>query len=143
MGISRVGQRRMTAGSDRSANDQVVNLADVMNRLGGDQQLFVELAKLYLEDEPQLVETVRRSIEAAHWEEAHRLVHGAKGLAANFGAPAATSIGQRLENALAQRDLPAVDDLFPQFVEKLEDVSVALQAALSTLPDRSATRTAS
>jgi len=63
----------------------VVDLSAALERIGGDRQLFRELALIFVEDSPALLESLRASLAERNRALAERCAHGLKGIAANVG----------------------------------------------------------
>ena len=60
--------------------------------MAGDEKLYRELARFFLEDSPVLLAEVESALAGRDWEAAGRPAHSLKGIAANLG-------GLRLEAA--------------------------------------------
>jgi PAS domain S-box-containing protein len=95
-------------------------------RVGGDLPLLAELAGLFLEEYPQLLETARESLRRGEAAGAIAAAHQIKGLLAQFGAERARQQAlrletagreQRLEDAWAELDrlMEIMDRLQPEF----------------------------
>ena len=69
-----------------------------LRRLGGDEQLFQELATYFIEDSGELLKTIRIGIAANTVESIERAAHGLRGLAANFDAEQVVSIATTIED---------------------------------------------
>ena len=78
---------------DRPELDQAVALS----RMGGDQQLLREVAKLFLDDYPKLLATIQQAIRRGDARVLERSAHTLKGSVANFGAPECVRSALRLE----------------------------------------------
>jgi HPt (histidine-containing phosphotransfer) domain-containing protein len=61
-----------------------------LRRLGGDQRLYQELARLFLEDSPRLMQHIVAASQRESWAELQRGAHSIKGLAAGIGASVAS-----------------------------------------------------
>ena len=76
-----------------------------MERLGGDLDLFREIAGLYREDSPKLLSQIRTAVEGADAPALERAAHTLKGCVANFGAQAVVQAALRLERMGRAREL--------------------------------------
>jgi HPt (histidine-containing phosphotransfer) domain-containing protein len=112
----------MTQPTDRAdrtpliAGDQVMNLREAMQRLGGDEELLRELAEMFFEDAEALLGVVRAGhADPSQSQEVRRAAHSLKGLSSNFGAQrtmAAAFAVEKLAEASRLSELPpAVDEL--------------------------------
>lgn len=109
-----------------SAAHEIIDVDASMQRLAGDRELFAELAQMFSEDAPQLLEKLDRSIAAGDAATTRRAAHSLKGLAANFGARPCVSAALELELAGKTDQL---DDA-PQLLAALKSAVSALEAAL-------------
>lgn len=86
------------------AETAVLDVDASLKRLGGDRNILVELAKMFAEDSPGLIEAIKQGIQHASYSDAGRAAHSLRGLAANFGAARSIHRLRDLEAALAQGD---------------------------------------
>jgi HPt (histidine-containing phosphotransfer) domain-containing protein len=82
----------------------VLDVDASLKRLGGDRTILVELAKMFAEDSPGLIDAIEQGIQEEHYSDAGRAAHSLRGLAANFGAARLVHRLRELEVALAQGD---------------------------------------
>lgn len=85
-----------------AAETAVLDVDASLRRLGGDRNILIELAKMFAEDSPGLVDAIEQGIEQARYSDAGRAAHSLRGLAANFGAARLMHRLRELEAALAQ-----------------------------------------
>jgi HPt (histidine-containing phosphotransfer) domain-containing protein len=66
----------------------------MLTRLGGDEELAKQLAALFIEESPQMLERVRESVQQTDPDVVRRAAHAFKGSVANFveGGAAATAV---------------------------------------------------
>ncbi len=69
-------------------------------RLDGDSALLLELAALFIEDGPQLMQTLYDSLDAGELEASQRAVHSLQGVLVNFGAQRAIAQAERMSASL-------------------------------------------
>lgn len=84
------------SGSGRE-DEAPVNLVEMMERLGGDEELLRELVGLYVEDEGRLLEEIDRGIAVGDATAVRKAAHTLKGAVSNFCAPRAHAAAQALE----------------------------------------------
>ena len=85
-----------------SAETVVLDLDAALKRLGGDRNILVELAKMFAEDSPGLLDAIEQGIQQGRCSEAGRAAHSLRGLAANFSAARLMFRLRELEAALSQ-----------------------------------------
>jgi two-component system, sensor histidine kinase and response regulator len=108
-------------------NDSI-DLAALMDRLGGDRELLVELIGLYLEDEQALIDQVAAAVAAGDAQRLARAAHTLKGSVGNFCAAAAHGAAAALEAAARADRVDAATPLFDAMVSELEKVRDALRS---------------
>jgi two-component system, sensor histidine kinase and response regulator len=104
-----------------------LNRALILERLEGDSELLIELVQLFLEQAPQLIEAMRKSLQQGDMQGLARSAHSMKGAASNFLAHGTAGAASQLE-ADAKR-------------EDTESAKTAL-AALETIVERLTTELA-
>src|SRR3972149_8852820 len=90
--------KRVT-GSDSMPSDPVLDVEGTLARLGGDRELFAELAGYLLDDVPRLLGDVRAAVAAKDAAAVNMSAHALKGLVAGCGGGRAASVAQALEDA--------------------------------------------
>ena len=81
-----------------------------LNALDGQRALFSELAKIFCEDCPVLLQELQAAVDTGDADSARRLTHSLKGLAATFYAQPTLEWATRLEQAAAEGHLQAFVD---------------------------------
>jgi CheY-like chemotaxis protein len=109
-----------------------VDLEEVRERLGGDEELLREVVALFLEECPRLMSIIQQGVES---RDAARIAHAAhtlRGAAANLGARALSQAAQRLEALGRLGDLSHVEEIcsvLEQALERITPAFTALQAS--------------
>lgn len=88
-----------------SQGAEVLDRGALLERLGGDVELFHEIAGLFREDCPKLLLEIRSAVDGADSTALERAAHSLKGCVANFGAPAAVRAALHLERMGRAREL--------------------------------------
>jgi PAS domain S-box-containing protein len=101
-----------------------------LERLGGDEALFAEVAGLFLTDAPQQLEDIRRAVAARDAGALRRAAHSLKGAAAYVGGMAASSVAHRLELLGAENDLRAAPDALKALDHEINRLTSALNTVL-------------
>ncbi len=122
---SETGGKRVPSPADISA----INIESARARLGGDE-LVAELARLFLDDAPELLAKIEQAVHAGQLEELNRGAHSLKGLAANFDAEILIVAAIQLEDRSLQADLSKARRLLPELTRAVQEVSAALERYL-------------
>ena len=77
--------------------EQVLERATALARVGGDLDLLKEIAALFLEEYPRELDEIRKAVATSNSHMLERSAHGLKGSVANFGARAAVDAAFQLE----------------------------------------------
>jgi len=109
--------------------EQLVDQAGALKRLGGDRQLFNEFITIYMEDSPMLMEELRSGLSSNNACLVEKSAHSLKGLMSNFGAKECVELALKIE--LAGR-AGSVTDCKGDF-KKLEALNEQLMEELKTL----------
>jgi HPt (histidine-containing phosphotransfer) domain-containing protein len=113
-----------------SFNSQLANLdrALALERVGGDTELLQEVARLFLDDCPNSIASIRSAIEAQDAKALERAAHNLKGAVANFGAEATVHAARRLEEMGRTGQLDQVETAFQALKAALERLTPELTA---------------
>jgi PAS domain S-box-containing protein len=84
--------------------------ATALERLGGDEDLFAEVAGVFRTDGPKLLGEIRAAIASGDAATVLRSAHGLKGAAGYVGGTLAASAAQRLERLGAEGNLAAAPE---------------------------------
>jgi HPt (histidine-containing phosphotransfer) domain-containing protein len=88
----------------------VIDARAALERMAGDEQLYRELARFFLEDSPVLLAEVESALSGRDCEGAARPAHSLKGIAANLGGLRLEAAARAVEeHALARRRKEACD----------------------------------
>jgi HPt (histidine-containing phosphotransfer) domain-containing protein len=69
----------------------------VLARVGGDRALLAEISRLFIDDAPGYLASVRLALDASNGEALRRAAHTLKGAAANFDAEGVVAAARALE----------------------------------------------
>jgi HPt (histidine-containing phosphotransfer) domain-containing protein len=75
----------------------LLDLARVLDRVGGDQDLLKEIAEIFLEEYPGLLQEIREAVKSGDSQRLERAAHSLKGSVSNFGVQPATQAALQLE----------------------------------------------
>jgi|KBSMisStaDraftv2_1062788.scaffolds.fasta_scaffold726953_2 HPt (histidine-containing phosphotransfer) domain-containing protein len=109
--------------------DQVLDRATALARVGGDLELLKEIADLFLDEYPRALDDMRKALATGDAPLLERAAHGLKGSVANFGARAAVDPAFQLEQLGKAGKLEQV----PPALAALERALACLHAELSSI----------
>ena len=109
-------------------DNEILNLAAALDRMGGDTELLEEVARLFLETTPKLLDQIRWAAGGRNSPELGRAAHTLKGSAQNFGATAVVEAAFRLEQMGRAGDLTGVDEAVAALEAEMERLEPALVA---------------
>jgi len=112
----------------------VIEVADLLERVDGDRDLLLELARMFREDAPTLLANVRQAASARDAAALERAAHALKGSCSNFGAAAARDAAFALEQRGRSHHLERIDEhveVVEYEIERLCDALLALEGTLS------------
>lgn len=116
----------------RRAGPPAFDRAAALARLGGDEELFAELAELFRDEGPRVASEIREALAAGDAVGVRRSAHSLKGSAGYVGGTATASAAGRLETAGEARDLASAAAILSELEPELE----RLLAALATVAGR-------
>ena len=85
------------------------NRGELMDRLGGDAELFADVIRLFLDDCPRRVAEIKRAVDLRDADLIRTSAHALKGAAGTLSATAVYDAAQTLERLGAERLLDATD----------------------------------
>lgn len=100
-----------------------------LSRVGGDLELLKEIAHLFVEDYPKLLDDLHHAIAAGDAGAVERTAHGLKGSVSTFGARTAMEAARSIESLGRARQLAELTPL----VTTLEAALAALRPELEAL----------
>ena len=89
-----------------------------LKALDGDVELLKDLARMFVEDAPILLEKLRKAVNENDPKQVRSVVHTLKGLIATYFAKTGVDIAQRLEDSAADGEL---DPFFIGDLNRLEE----------------------
>ena len=116
-----------TAEFSEENKDGPLNRDGLIESMGIDRGLFKELVEIFSSDYPQMLTTLRESLEANDAETFSRTAHSLKGMLRNFKAEAAADAAFDLEKKAKQGQLDGVDRVIENLAGQLDDVARQLQ----------------
>ena len=105
-----------------------------LERLGGDEELFAEVAALFLADAPRMVEDIRRAAETGDPVTLQRAAHTLKGAAGYVGGVAAAAAAKQVEELAAAGELARVAAPVAEVARETDRLRDALSVTLTPAP---------
>jgi two-component system, sensor histidine kinase and response regulator len=111
-------------------NEQLTNLdrAIALERVGGDLELLQEVARLFVDDCPSCMQSIRAAIDASDAKALERAAHNLKGAVANFGAKSSVAAALRLEQIGRTGQTDGAEQAFRELAAALERLTPELVA---------------
>jgi HPt (histidine-containing phosphotransfer) domain-containing protein len=103
-----------------------LDCAVALERLGGDEELLREVAGLFLDEYPMLMNEIRSAAMGRDAEALQRAAHSMKGSVSNFGADAVYQAAFALEKKGRAGDLDSLEPCIERLVCALEHIHPAL-----------------
>ena len=118
--------KRMPLALRNDAVQAGIDVDQALERLGGDEALFIELARLMVDDGQQLLGRIRAAVERGEAGELRQAAHRAKGALAVFGPRSAVRLASELEGYGGNGEIAAARQAFPAFESELGRVLATL-----------------
>jgi HPt (histidine-containing phosphotransfer) domain-containing protein len=87
--------------------------AALLERVGGDQDIFVELCDVFLDDAPRRLDSIRIALESGDAGVLRREAHAFRGEAAAFDAADVVTVAREIEQLAAAGDVQRAHPLWP------------------------------
>ena len=101
--------------------------AEVLDRLGGDQELLEELCQIFLKESPKLMDRLRQGMTNGDAEAVQRAAHSLKGEVSYLSAAGATQAARRLEDLGHESNLSAVSEAVRVMERELDQLRQAIE----------------
>jgi two-component system sensor histidine kinase/response regulator len=115
---------------DSPAPIPVLDRAEGLRRVGGDEKLYREMAELFLADAPRLTQLISAAIAGRSPKGLRLAAHSLKGSASQVGATAAVERAWLLEKMGKENDFREAEHHLHLLTEELRQLSLALHAAI-------------
>ena len=97
----------------KQAEEEVLNWADFLDRVMGDEELARDIFNEYLNEIPKRIEKIHEALDSGSILDANREAHTLKGSSANVGAVALQDISYQIEISTSDEDLTKAASLVP------------------------------
>ncbi len=109
-------------GKSRPKRGSALAVQEVLDRLGGDEELLSEVVDLFIEEVPDILSQLKEALENGDWDRAAKLAHTLKGSSSNVGAEEFASLALKLENDSKQKDSAGAFETYRLLQNELEAV---------------------
>jgi len=122
--IINAGQLKMSRnGSDFS---EIIDLKEAMTRLDDDYELLEEIWDVFLEDAPNQINILEKSIREKDFMTVAHQSHSLKGAAANIGAVGTADLAGRLQRFAERKKMEDVEKIYGTLKKEMEKLISSL-----------------
>ncbi len=118
----------MNSTEDVARGYRVLDWAQAMEKVGGDEDLLREIAAMFVEEAPGMMTALRDALNRADSRALERTAHSLKGCVGNFGAKPALDAAFDLEQSGRAQDLARVGPALARLDEALRQLMPELAA---------------
>lgn len=105
----------------------ILNRDAALRRLGGDAELFSDMAQFFFEDSPGLIAEIEDGIRDHNYPQATRAAHSLRGLAANFDAHAVIQSAQAIEQCSRPDEFDGLGKTLQELRSHVKQLNEALE----------------
>lgn len=125
--------------NEPSAKD-IFDLSSALETVGGDKDLFIEIAELFLNGLTDSIAGIQDGIARSDAKAVEQAAHSLKGSVGNFDARRAYEIAYRLEVLGRDGKLAEAKDAISELRREFRDLEAAMKDALSEMKDEDSDR---
>ncbi len=114
--------------SENETGPPVFDQADLLRRLGGDEQLATTILRDYIHDTPPRLNSLNKAIHRQDTKTVHELAHLLRGSSATIGAKALAAVGRDLEIAGKNGELTGLAQLLSKMEKEFERLRYMLES---------------
>lgn len=111
---------------------KVFDRENLLDRLGGDEEILQEVILLFLADTPKLIDTIQAALRTGDAEALRRAAHTLKGSSGNVGALTLQEAATRIDYAGKNGDLETARSLIQLLPNELEKLQKTVDATSQT-----------
>lgn len=104
----------------------LIDRATLLDRVGDDEALLVEIANIFLDELPGMLNEIRSAVESGDAKRLEHSAHTLKGSVSNFGARTATQAAFELESIGRQRRMNEARAAYSTLESEFEALRPAL-----------------
>ncbi len=110
--------------------NEIINRAELEERLDRDFSLFAELTDLFFDDSLSLLKKIEDSITRKDSDSLRKTAHTLKGAVANFSAPRAYDAAFALETAGRENSLDDAEEKFNLLKKEIDNLASEMKSIL-------------
>jgi HPt (histidine-containing phosphotransfer) domain-containing protein len=119
-----------TRSERESPTAAAMDVSDVLQRLGDDEELLRDIVQIYLEDVPGMLERIHSAVSGGDANSLRRAAHSLKGLAATLSAQEVVGVASRLEHMGAARNLAEASQIVTEVDQRVSELTQSVQEFL-------------
>jgi two-component system sensor histidine kinase/response regulator len=120
----------MTSTNESKFSEQVFDMTEALENVGGDMDLLKEIIEIFLDDFPNQMKQIREGILAGDAKAVEHAAHSLKGSVANFAAKRAYDKAYCLEVLGREGNLGEANEAFGDLEKEIKEMKDALDAAV-------------
>ncbi len=109
----------------------LLDLEQVIDNTGGDRDLVVNIAKIFIKRHKEQLDVIKDSIEVRDGEKLWRSAHTLKGTVSYFLVDSINSAVKELEQHGRKNDFEGVKEIFTEFENLVNELVVVLKSEFS------------
>ena len=106
----------------------VLDKASILERLGGDEEIYAMMADMFLEDVDNYCASLMQPLQAGDAPLLQREAHTIKGLLASFSDEAGAQLAYAIENQAKQGTIAGIAGQIEALQARVREVAAALKA---------------
>ncbi|MBW2343859.1 MAG: Hpt domain-containing protein [Deltaproteobacteria bacterium] len=120
----------MTSTNESKFAEQVFDMTEALENVGGDMDLLKEIIEIFLEDYPNQMNQIREGILTGDAKAVEHAAHSLKGSVANFAAKRTYDAAYRLEVLGREGNLEEANEALGDLEKEIEAMKDGLDAAV-------------
>jgi two-component system, sensor histidine kinase and response regulator len=118
---------RAVATEPPTSTEFKIDFAQVLERLGGDEQLLHEVIEIFAGQAPRHIEVLRTALASGDTAAAEMTAHSIKGELGYWGIVPVSNQAVELERLIREHDLAAAEETFKSFAKGVDQLVAALR----------------
>lgn len=123
--------RPAISSSPSTRQSNILDRDELLERMGGDRELLVEIVDLFLRDCPKQLAELSEAVAGGDAASVRRAAHTLKGLAGNLASADAAEAALRLERMGSEGNLTGAKEQLATLERAIEQLKIALTALCS------------
>ena len=115
--------------TDRLAGDFVLDKAPILDRLGGDEEIYTMMLDMFIQDVENNCAQLDAALAGGVAEDIRREIHTVKGLLATFSDDAGAAAAYAFEQRAKQGELAGLDAAIKLLQARLREIAAVLAAS--------------